>query len=285
MIEVSDLSFTYPGQKSPALHQLNFQLGAGTIFGFLGPSGSGKSTTQKVLYRWLRGYSGTVRVDGKSLEDWDRSYYEKIGVCFELPNHYLRMTALENLHFFGAFYPRRLKAEELLEQLGLGDAMHQRVSEFSKGMKMRLNIARALLHDPQILFLDEPTSGLDPVYAQVVKNLILEHARKGKTVFLTTHNMHDADELCDNVAFLSAGRIRALDTPASLKQMSGTPQVRICVRTGEERLEKLFDLNALAGNAEFLELLRAEEIISIHSMEGTLDDVFRKVTGEQLQIV
>ena len=167
MIQVDNLLYTYHGSATPAVRGVSFAVDAGEIFGFLGPSGAGKSTTQKVLIKLLAGYEGEANVLGRTLDEWGADYYERIGVSFELPNHYGKLSALENLNLFRALYSRQtLEPEALLEQVGLADAAQTRVAEFSKGMKMRLNFVRALLHKPDLLFLDEPTTGMDPVNAR-----------------------------------------------------------------------------------------------------------------------
>jgi fluoroquinolone transport system ATP-binding protein len=217
MITVDHVTFAYAKTATPAVRDLNFQIAPGEIFGFLGPSGAGKSTIQKILIGLLKGYQGHISVLGRDLAAWRSDYYERIGVSFELPNHFLKLTALENLAYFGALYshaPRTPQA--LLELVGLGDDGQLPVGQFSKGMKNRLNVARALLHDPQLLFLDEPTSGLDPTNARRIKELIAAQKQAGKTIVLTTHNMAVAEELCDRVAFIVDGQIRLIDTPARL---------------------------------------------------------------------
>jgi len=165
MIQARKLTYTYPGANSPTIKDINFDIEEGEIFGFLGPSGSGKTTTQKILYKILHGYQGEINIQNKPLESWGKAYQEIIGVGFELPNHYLKLTAKENLELFAAFYPaeKRLKLEELFEMVGLEDSMHKKVEAYSKGMNMRLNYIRAIMHDPEIIFDDEPTAGLDPV--------------------------------------------------------------------------------------------------------------------------
>ena len=161
MIEVKDLQFTYPGAAAPAVRGMSFTVKEGEIFGFLGPSGAGKSTTQKILTGLLQGYSGSVQVLGRELSAWSsagHSYYEQIGVGFELPNHYLKLTALENLNYFRSLYSGPTDdPRELLAMVGLTDDADTPVGQFSKGMKMRLNFVRALLHRPRLLFLDEPS--------------------------------------------------------------------------------------------------------------------------------
>ncbi len=166
----------------------------------------------------------------------------------------------------------------------LSDAARMPVSQYSKGMKMRLNFARALLNDPQILFLDEPTAGLDPVTARRLKNIILDLKAQGKTIFLTTHNMHDADELCDHIAFIVEGQIKLVGVPRDLRLQNGRAQVTVRYRAaGDDGVhESQFPLNSLGSNSEFLTLLNTTNIESIHSQEATLEDVFISVTGRQL---
>ncbi|MDX2246098.1 MAG: ABC transporter ATP-binding protein [Bacteroidia bacterium] len=282
MIHVKNLNFTYQGNKTPTVRGLCFDVASGEILGFLGPSGAGKSTVQKILIRLLKGYSGEISVMNKPLSAWDHTYYEHIGVGFELPNHYLKLSARENLLFFASFYRRKTADPmELLAMVGLGPDADKRVEEFSKGMKMRLNFVRALLHDPEILFFDEPTSGLDPLNARIMKDIIIQQKNRGKTIFLTTHNMHDANELCDQVAFISEGEIRTLDTPRQLRLDYGQKIVEIEYRNGSLRKEA-FPLENLAGNGDFQQVLQNYPLESIHSKEASLEDIFIQVTGKRL---
>lgn len=226
MIEVRNLHYTYPGASQETLHGLNFTIKDREIFGFLGPSGAGKSTTQKILIGLLKNYQGSITVLGQELNTWSHAYYEQIGVSFELPNHYLKLTALENLAYFRSLYSHpTCDPMEVLAWVGLADDAHKRVATFSKGMKIRLNVARSLLHQPKLLFLDEPTSGLDPVNARHIKDLILQQRAQGATVFITTHDMMVADELCDRVAFIAAGKIDVIDAPGVLKKQYGKRSV------------------------------------------------------------
>ena len=281
MISVDQLQYTYPKASAPTLKGISFDIAAGEIFGFLGPSGSGKSTTQKILYKLLGGYQGTVRIGDRELAQWDKDFYRTIGVGFELPNHYLKLTALENLRFFASFYNRRYAPlSDLLALVGLEADADKRVSDFSKGMKMRLNFIRSFMHNPNILFLDEPTSGLDPVNARVIKDLILKLKAEGKTIFITTHDMVDADTLCDRVALIIDGEIKAMDAPDALKLRYGQRKVQVVVE-GQPHPEE-FSLEQLGRNQAFLTLLRDHEVKTIHSEEATLEDVFIQVTGESL---
>jgi fluoroquinolone transport system ATP-binding protein len=270
MIDVENLSYTYAGALAPALKGLSFGIGRGEVFGFLGPSGAGKSTTQKVLIGLLKDFQGQVSVFGKELKSWNADYYERIGVSFELPNHYLKLTALENLAYFASLYGDRTRdPHALLERVGLGEDGDQPVGRFSKGMKNRLNLARSLLHDPELLFLDEPTTGLDPLNARLIKELIREQQQAGKTVFLTTHNMTVADELCDRVAFIVDGEVRLIDAPHALKLRHGRREVRVKYKYGGRTEKRDFPLETLGSDPAFIELLLCGGVQTIHTLEAT----------------
>jgi len=285
MIKVNNLTFTYKGANKETLHGLNFEIADGEIFGFLGPSGAGKSTTQKILIGLLKDYGGSIAIMGKEVSAWGQDYYENIGVSFELPNHYLKLTAMENLKYFQSLYSGETHdLTYLLERVGLADDADKKVSDYSKGMKIRLNVARALIHKPKVLFLDEPTSGLDPVNARKIKDFILELRQQGTTVFVTTHNMTVADELCDRVAFISSGNISVIDAPSTLKKQFGKRNVEIEYLNGSaEVLHEEFALNGLGDNNDFLSLLKsANRIETIHTQETTLEAIFIEVTGQEL---
>jgi fluoroquinolone transport system ATP-binding protein len=282
MIEVRDLHFAYHGAGADAVAGLSFRIEAGEIFGFLGPSGAGKSTTQKILIGLLRGYRGHVAVMGRDLAKWGPDYYERVGVSFEFPNHFLRLTARENLRYFGSLYHRAPREPAaLLEMVGLAEDADVPVGQFSKGMKNRLTVARSLLHDPELLFLDEPTSGLDPLNAHRIRDLVRGQKEAGRTVFLTTHNMAVADDLCDRVAFIVDGRIVMIDSPRALKLRHGTRSVRVEHRTATGIQRAHFPLEGLGDNAEFLGLLRGG-VETIHTQEATLEEIFLQVTGRSL---
>lgn len=280
MIQVKNLNFQYPNTSNLAIKGINFSIEKGEVFGFLGPSGSGKSTTQKILFKLLTGYNGLAQIDGKEVSVWGKDLYEKIGVGFELPNHYLKLTALENLTFFKNFYNKTHNPMELLDMVGLKKDANKKVGDFSKGMKMRLNFVRSFLHNPEILFLDEPTSGLDPVNSKVVKDIIVDLKAKGKTIFITTHQMYDAEKLCDRVAFIVDGEIKAMDSPENLKIKHSNRSVEVLFRNSVEK-EK-YQLDGLGQNKTFLEKLQSNEIETIHSKEASLDDIFIQVTGKTL---
>jgi fluoroquinolone transport system ATP-binding protein len=284
VIRVRGLTFTYPKSTEPAVRGMDFSVERGEIFGFLGPSGAGKSTTQKLLIGLLRGHGGDAAVWGKDPLAWGPDYYQRIGVSFELPNHYQKLSGLENLRFFASLYDvDTLDPMELLDAVGLTDDANTRVSKYSKGMQMRLTFARSLINDPELLFLDEPTSGLDPVNARKVKDIILGLKARGRTIFLTTHDMSTADELSDRVAFVVDGRIVAMDTPAELKIARSQRRVRIEYRGDNGRLDAVdFPMDSLADDPAFHAVLRNHHVETLHSREASLDDVFVEVTGRRL---
>ena len=284
VVDVDTLTFTYASGTMPAVRNLAFRIDRGEIFGFLGPSGAGKSTTQKVLTGLLRGYRGAVSVLGRDLREWGSDYYEQIGVSFELPNHYSRLTGAENLSYFRALYRGDTRRPEaLLEMVGLAEDGARLVSEYSKGMKTRLGVARALLNDPQLIFLDEPTVGLDPGSGRRIRNLIREMKEAGRTVFLTTHDMTVADDLCDRVAFIANGEIRLVESPHDLKLAHGARTVVVEYSLGGSPGRREFPLDGLGANADFLALLREATVHTLHTQEATLEDVFLRVTGHSLQ--
>ena len=281
MIEVKDLTFSY-GKDKQALHGLDFTVEDGEIFGFLGPNGSGKSTTQKILTGILKGHGGKVSLFGQDISAAQRQeFFQKIGVLFEFPYLYANLSAVDNLKYFSSFYPKEQirSIEEVLEELEFKpDFLKKPVSSYSKGMRQRASMARALISNPKLLFLDEPTSGLDPSGAVLFRKIIEEERKKGTTVFLTTHNMLDADLLCDRVAFIADGEIKALDTPKNLKERGSNHRVVIDYLYQGRREEKTIEAPELEAGIPFAH----DEIISIHSQEPTLEDMFIQYTGRGL---
>jgi len=283
MITVKNLFHDYAGKGHYAVSDVSFEIGEGEIFGFLGPSGAGKSTVQGIMTGLLPLQKGEIHYDQTSVHSLDSAFFNNIGVSFELPNLYTKLTGYENLKFFaGLFSVPTRDPLELLDLVGLKDSAHKQAGAYSKGMKQRLVFARALLNNPKILFLDEPTSGLDPSTATRIKDLIVEMKRKGSTIFLTTHNMYDADKLCDRVAFLNEGKIVAMDTPRELKLRYGEKSVRVeHVVNGMVQAEVFFLENEKDRQA-FNALVNTGSIQTIHSQEATLEQIFIKLTGREL---
>ena len=281
MFKVEQLTFRYPKNKEDTLIDLNFEIKKGEIFGFLGPSGSGKTTTQKVLVKLLNHYKGDITYDGQSLKGFNDAFYEDIGVCFEMPISFSKLTAMENLAFFQKLYKNQRDVEPLMKRLGLWDDKDKLVGEYSKGMKIRLNMVRALVNNPKMLFLDEPTNGLDPINAKIVKDIIKEFKQEGGTVFLTSHIMNDVDELCDRVAFITHGKLREIDQPRNLKLKYGKKTVTIEYREQTELKKEVFTMDQIKQQA-FFDLLQTKDIETIHSGETTLEEIFIHVTGVEL---
>ena len=283
ILSAHGLRYQYPKAASPVLHGLDFEIQAGEIFGFLGPNGSGKSTTQKLLTRILSGYYGQVHVFGDDLSQLDNGYYNHIGVCFEFPNLYEKLTAEENLKFYQGFFDGPTEdPKDLLTRLDLPVGDRRTVSQYSKGMKMRLVLARSLLNRPRLWFLDEPTTGQDPQHAVAIRSLIREQADAGTTVFLTTHDMTVADKLCDRVAFITDGRIATIDTPQQLKMAHAQKTVRVEYRSDGDLREESFHLEVEAEKNAFIEIIRQRQIETIHTQEPSLEDVFLSITGRGL---
>ena len=282
MITTKDLAFSYT--KEPFVRDINFSVKCGEIFGFLGPSGAGKSTIQKILIGMLPNYSGSVLVNGKEVKKHNNEFYEDIGVDFEYPSLYEKLTARQNLDFFASLYSgEKYSANELLSMVGLLRDADKKVSDFSKGMKSRLNFIKALIHKPKILFLDEPTSGLDPSNAREMKDMILQQKAEGVTIILTTHNMEDAAELCDRVAFIVDGQIRTMDTPHALVMQKGAQTLSYTYYEDDEEKKKESFLKETSCDKELSDLIANNRLLTIHSKEPNLGDIFMEVTGRRLQ--
>jgi ABC-2 type transport system ATP-binding protein len=277
-------NLTYQYGDLLAVDHINFNVAEGEILGFLGPNGAGKTTTVKMLTGQMRPKKGKATLLGMDITQKTEKVQAQIGVCFEIANLYEQMTGIENLKLFAQLFSvRNFDARALLDRVGLGDRGKDRVEVYSKGMKQRLMVARALVNQPRILFLDEPTEGLDPVSAESIRTLILEEAKKSVTVFLTTHDMLEADKLCDRVAFIERGRIAALDTPHNLKQKYGKRMVKAQVTGKDGKLENreiVLDTDATA--ADLQKLFSDEKVVTIHSEEASLEDIFIKITGRGL---
>jgi fluoroquinolone transport system ATP-binding protein len=283
MIKVQNLTHRYPGNDKDAVHGVNFEIGKGDIFGFLGPSGAGKSTVQNILIGLLPLQKGDVLYDSGSLKNLNKTFFEKVGVSFELPNLYEKLTGYENLKYYAGLFNRKtVDPDKILERVGLTDARNKKAQDYSKGMKQRLVFARAVINNPEILFLDEPLSGLDPTTANKIKEMIKEKKRQKNTIFLTTHNMFVAEELCDRVAFINEGRIVAIDTPRNLKLQYGTRSVKVEYKAGNVVKSEIFFLEKGEEKATLSELMKTEEIITVHSQEATLEQIFIKLTGREL---
>ncbi|NOR83127.1 MAG: ATP-binding cassette domain-containing protein [Ardenticatenales bacterium] len=225
-IKARDLTRDYDGLR--AVDGISFAVEPGEIFGFLGPNGAGKTTTIRMLTGQLRPTFGKAWVAGCDVVDERQQLKPQIGVVFDCQNIYERLSGRDNLLFTARLYGvKRSRVQKVLEQVGLVERARDKTQKYSNGMKQRLLIARALLHEPRVLFLDEPTRGLDPGVARDIRAIVAGLAKQGVTVFLTTHYMEEADNLSDRVAIIDRGRIVAIDTPEQLKADSDQPDASL----------------------------------------------------------
>jgi ABC-2 type transport system ATP-binding protein len=282
-IVAENLTYTYGDLV--AVDHINFNVAEGEIFGFLGPNGAGKSTTVKVLTAQMKPKEGIAKILGMDVTTDVRAIQSQIGVCFELPNMYEQMSALENLKLFARLFGTKdFDGYDLLKRVDLAGRENDRVENYSKGMRQRLMVARALVSKPKILFLDEPTSGLDPTSADGIRDIIRKESQRGATVFLTTHDMMEADELCDRVAFMNQGKLVVLDTPHNLKLKYGKRALKaqVACKGGQlEDREVVMDKPETAQAVQ--ELFSSEKVVTVHSEEATLGAIFMQITGRGLQ--
>lgn len=284
MISVKNLYHSYTHDDVYAVNNVSFEIAKGEVFGFLGPSGAGKSTTQGVLTGLLPLQKGEVTVAGYDMRHRNRQMFNKIGVSFEQSNVYNKLTALENLEFYKKLFD--VKTEDpmkLLEIAGLSDVAKHKAGTFSKGMKHRLTFVRSMLNNPELWFLDEPTTGLDPAIGRQIIDIVKQKKSEGTTVFLTTHNMNVADELCDRIAFIIDGEIKLIDNPRNLKLQFGEKLVVVDhILNGITKREQ-FSLIDPADMARLNTLISTGQIEMMHTKEATLEEIFIKVTGRGLE--
>ncbi|GAB2570273.1 ABC transporter ATP-binding protein [Gracilibacillus alcaliphilus] len=278
IIEVTHLEKVFGDKR--ALQDLNFQVEQGETFGFLGPSGSGKTTTIKILTGQLRKTSGEAKVLGLPAEQLNKPEYRKrFGVVTDNSGLYQRLSIFDNLKLYAQLYDVPLnRIEEVLEMVNLRNEQKTQVVKLSKGMTQRVILARALLHKPELLFLDEPTSALDPVNSKHIHTGLKELNKLGTTIFLTTHDMSEADYLCNRVAFLHKGKVQLLDTPSQLKKQFREELIQVELRDGSQLELPL----APASAAELQGYLAADQVETIYTKEPTLGDIFVEVTGREL---
>ncbi len=281
-IDVDGISYSYG--DTLAVRGVSLQVEPGEIFGLLGPNGAGKSTTVKMLTGQLQPSAGMIRVLGMDGSGDNAEIQARIGVCFEEKNLYSAMTAVENLKFFASLFGiRPFDPMPLLERVDLAARGDDKVGDYSKGMRQRLMMARALVNQPDVLFLDEPTDGLDPVSARTIQGMIREEAAGGAAVLLTTHDMWEADSLSDRVAFINQGEILALDAPETLKLQHGQRSVRIRARRGPNEVEELvIPLEGADAAGEVQRAIAELDLLTIHTEEATLEDVFVAYAGRGL---
>ncbi|MFS0561347.1 ABC transporter ATP-binding protein [Terribacillus sp. 179-K 1B1 HS] len=276
-LQVKDLSKIFGQQR--ALQQVSFNVKKGEIFGFLGPSGSGKTTTVKILTGQLLQTAGEVNILGKPASKMKDVDLGRIGILTDNSGLYERMTVQQNLDFYAKLYGVAAgRVEEVLQMVGLAEDKKKPVKKLSKGMKQRVLLARAVLHKPEVLFLDEPTSALDPGNVQKMHDLLRNLNQEGTTIFLTTHNMEEASQLCDRVAFLHEGQIREMDAPKQLQRKYAKNTIHLVLKDGREETIG----NDAVGADRLYRYMQAEEVLVIHSDQPTLGDIFIEVTGRKL---
>lgn len=283
MILVKNLFHSYTNNEMYAVEDVSFSIEKGEIFGFLGPSGAGKSTTQNILTGLLDIQKGQASIDGEDVRTKSQKLFNIMGVSFEQPNVYRKLTAIENLEFYANLYGVPTEnPKKLLKMVGLEDAMHKKAGAFSKGMLQRLVFCRSMLNNPRVWFLDEPTSGLDPTTASRIKDIINEKRQEGATIFLTTHNMHIADELCDRVAFINEGKIAAMDAPRDLKLKYGQKLIRVEYLEQNQLIQTSLSMRKEDDKALLKKLIENGQIDTMHSQEASLEQIFIKLTGRGL---
>lgn len=304
-IEAENLVKKFNGIR--AVDEVSFEVAKGEIFGFLGPNGAGKTTTVRMSTGILKPDSGTVHIDGINAIHDPIPAKERIGIAPEEANCYIDLTARGNMHLAGELYsvPKKIikgKSEKLLDEFGLLDRADSKVKDFSKGMKQRLILAMALINDPPILFLDELTAGLDVASQRLIKERIRKLNDQGKTIFLTTHNISEADKLCDRVAIINKGKIATIDSPEKLKSTIQSTQSALVSFSGNglsqdklkyleklqvvEEIEKEGDKYRLYGSdpgeivEEVVDFARSEnlKIISLNTSGPSLEEVFTHLT-------
>ena len=313
-IEVNGLTKLYgrAGAGVLAVDHINFEVRQGELFGFLGPNGAGKSTTQRMLTTLLEPTEGRIRIFGHDLAHDAYPVKRQIGLVPEESNVYGELTAWDNLMFTAKLYhvprPERAgRAQELLETFGLWEKRDVKVEEFSKGMRRRLSIAMAIIHKPTLLFLDEPTPGLDAQSARAIRDLLRQLNAQGTTIFLTTHQIEEANQLCDRVAIINHGRIAAVDTPERLKQtfqrvqsveialepdgvthgesLATLPGVSTAVKMGDKWRLYTKDPSALLPQVIDYAKSRNLRVVSLNTLGPSLEDVFLDITGQQVGAV
>ena len=259
-----------------ALNSINFEIKEGEIFGFLGPSGSGKTTMINIITGQLLPDSGITQLLGKDSQDLHPTDLEKIGIVSDQSGFYEKLSLEKNLLLYAKLYGVNLnRVDELLDQVGLLASKKILAEQLSTGMKQRMLLARALINQPKILFLDEPTSGLDPTTSKSIHELLVHLKESGTTIFLTTHDMNEATLLCDHLALLNKGKLIEQGSPADIIQKYNTnKRIKVIYKNREERIFDFSELSTLATN----------DIISIHSCEPTLEEIFIRLTGEKLNV-
>lgn len=279
MIHIDQLSVRFG--KFVAVDRLSLDVGTGEIFGFLGPNGAGKTTTIRVLTGVLKPTSGTVGIAGYRIPKDLDAVKPLCGYVPDTEDHFEELSGRENLRIFASLYrlPRQ-RIDEVLGRVELAEAANLAVSRYSKGMRKKLLIAREIMHRPRVLFCDEPTANLDAHSTSVVRELLKELCNAGTTVFLTTHNMTEVEEICDRVAILSRGKLVDSDTPSAFIMRHAERKVRVERDVNGRQIRQLFDLDDPSSRGDLAALIARQSDVRVHSLDFRFEDVFRKLTGE-----
>lgn len=281
MIEVNNLQKIF--NEKTAVKDMTFDVDEGEIFGFLGPNGAGKTTTIKMLTgRTLPTY-GSAKIMGKDIIRESYGLESKTGIVPDKSNLYERLNIIQNLEFFCRLYgiPTSV-ANDLLEEIGLSDEKKTQVKKLSKGTRQKILLIRALLHKPRLLFLDEPTSGLDPTSAAHIHNILMKLNKEGTTIFLTSHNMEEVEKLCGRVAFINSGSIVEMGAVRDLKLKYKNDKMKLLVKSGNALEELRMEMSGEHSAIEVSNLIREGRLVSIHSCEPTLADIFMSLTGREI---
>lgn len=263
-----------------ALKGLTFRVLEGEIFGFLGPSGAGKTTTIKLLTKQLRRREGNIHILGKDIDETEHQDYNAIGILSDTSALYERLTIEENLRFYARI--RQIsddRIEEMLKRIGLFEQRKTMIKKCSRGMKQRAVLAASMMHRPRLLFLDEPTGGLDPASRQDIHRLLQELNREGTTIFLTTHDMEEADRLCGRIGIIDDGCLAAIGTPEELKIRYAKDTIKIQTAEGE-----MLEVKKDPAGAEKIRAIIAEgRCVTIHSQEPGMEELFLQLTGRAFE--
>lgn len=277
-IKINNISHSFKEKK--VLKGIDLEIKKGEIFGLLGPSGAGKTTLINIVTGQLNASEGVCRISGVDSSRLSGEQYKKIGVMMDHFGLYERMSCFDNLKFYDLLDGNcTSQIDDVLSRVGLLESKKVQVANLSKGMKNRLSFARAILRKPEILFLDEPTGGLDPNTTKEIHKMLLEEKEKGTTIFLTTHNMHEAEELCDHIALLNEGMIVEYGKPTELcRKYNNQKKYKLHLKSGEDV--------ELAHEKEDMEklifYLQNEEVETIHTNEPDLEMIFMTLTGGEL---
>ncbi len=280
MIEISKLTKKY-GEKE-VVKNISFTVNQGDVFGFLGPNGAGKTTTIKMMTGQLEPTSGMLKIGGEEVRE-KKELYREIGIVFELPNLCMKATIKDNLTLFGKIYdlPRQ-RVNDVMEDLQLLDKKDMNVGKLSKGWKQRVLIARALLHRPKVLILDEPTSGLDPNTTTLLHNYIKKLNQEGMTIIITTHDMKEADLLCNRIGIINQGEMSVIGSPEELKEKYQDKEIQVQYKEGNQIITARMPSKDEQTKENILNLMKEDRLIYYSQRSISLGDVFSKVTGGKL---